>query len=588
MRWRRAYQSDGIVIFCANACPRSLDVHPLGGESGVVLGILFKRCIDIDEDTPAPHASFDDVESQCIVKTQGRRLIEAYWGNYVAFLIDRALGRIWILKDPTGALPCMHVEHHGIHVTFSCIEDCLALNLVRFTINWPYVVDCAIGGWTNGESRPLNELDQVTRGECIEIDSTSNGMTRRRLYWKPSTFVQPPKLLEDKELAAMLLRRTVKHCVHSWATCYESLLVRLSGGLDSSVVVGCLGGQRSAKVTCLTYYGSNPGADPRRWARLAARHAGEDHIEVALNAWQVSLDAMLNAAPTPVPVSLVSYYLASRIEREVVRDRAVTAIFTGDGGDSGFGSLSIGRAIDELIQNHGFGVRTIKLAAQIAAIRDTTTLRVLIDAARRRTVGTHLLRDNARLFDRLGQMASHETRRTALAYDHYPHPWFRDEAGVPWGLIYRLGTLLTAPEFYDPFSAAGECRPDPVHPLYSQPVLELCLQIPLYVHFLNGRDRGLARDAFAVEVPKEIRQRQWKDRGANVDEELVARNLSFLRSLLLDGALAREGIVDRPAIERTLSNTPAKAAAELPVILHYLDIELWVRKWTNCAASAAA
>lgn len=482
----------------------------------------------------------------------------------------------------------MQAEHRGIHVIFSCIEDCLAFNLGRFTVNWSYVADCAIGGWTNGESRPLNELDQIARGECIEIDSTSNAVAHRRFYWKPSAFARSPKLLEDKELAAVLLRRTVKHCVRSWAACYDSLLVRLSGGLDSSVVVGCLDGQRSAKVTCFTYYGSNPGADPRRWARLAARHAGADHVEVAMNAPQVSLDAILNPAPTPVPVSLMSYYLASRIEREVVRDRAVTAIFTGDGGDSGFGSLSIGRAIDELIQNHGFGVHAIKLAAQIAAIRDTTTLRVLIDAVRRRTVGTHLFQDNAPLFDKLGQMASHEIRRTALAYDHYPHPWFRDEAGVPWGLIYRLGALLTAPEFYDPFSAPGECQPDPVHPLYSQPVLELCLHIPLYVHFLNGRDRGLARDAFAAEVPKEIRQRQWKDRGANVDEELVAGNLPFLRSILLDGALAREGIVDRPAIERTLSNTPAKAAAELPVILHYLDIEVWVRKWASCAASAAA
>jgi asparagine synthase (glutamine-hydrolysing) len=562
-------------------------VYSLEREGGVVLGTVFKRCLDPEADTPALHASFDEVESRSIVETQGRRLIEVYWGNYVAFLIERAGGRIWILKDPTGSLPCMHIEHSGVHVVFSCIEDCLALNLVRFTVNWPYVVDYVIGGWINGESRPLYELDQVARGECVEIDSISNRVTRRRLYWTPSTFMQSPQLLEDKTLAAPLLRRTVRHCARSWAACYESLLVRLSGGLDSSVVVGCLGGQRSAKVTCLTYYGSNPGADPRRWARLAARHAGTDLVEVAVDARHVGLEPLLNAAPTPVPARLVSCYLASGIEREVVRDRAVNAIFTGDGGDSGFGSLSIGRAIDELIQNHGFSVRAINLAEQIAAIRDTTTLRVLIGAVRRRFSGTHL-RDDALLLEKFGQMASGEARRTALAYDHYPHPWFRDEANVPWGVIYRLGMLLTAPEFYDPFSVSGGRQANLVHPLYSQPVVELCLRIPLYVHFLGGCDRGLARDAFTAEVPKEILQRQWKDRGANVNEELVARNLPFLRGLLLDGALVREGILDRPAIERALSNTPAKAAGDLPVILHYLNTELWVHKWERCPVSAAA
>lgn len=147
---------------------------------------------------------------------------------------------------------------------------------------------------------------------------------------------------------------------------------------------------------------------------------------------------------------------------------------------------------------------------------------------------------------------------------------------------------MAAPEFYDPFSAPGQPQADRVHPLYSQPVVELCLRIPLYVHFFNGRDRGLARDAFTSEVPKEILQRQWKDRGANVNEELVARNLLFLRGLLLDGALVREGILDRSAVERALSNTPTKAAADLPVILHYLNTELWVHKWAHRAASAAA
>src|SRR5690606_20996432 len=111
----------------------------------------------------------------------------------------------------------------------------------------------------------------------------------------------------DPRSAAIELRRTVRHCVRSWAACHPGLALRLSGGLDSSIVLSCFGGSADSTrelPLCITFYGTNAGADPRRWARLAAQHIGCDIIEVPVNATDISLEAVQSAGPTPAPAML--------------------------------------------------------------------------------------------------------------------------------------------------------------------------------------------------------------------------------------------------------------------------------------------
>ena len=81
--------------------------------------------------------------------------------------------------------------------------------------------------------------------------------------------------------------------------------------------------------------------------------------------------------------------------------------------------------------------------------------------------------------------------------DRFPHPWFREHADVPWHVIRRVGALILPTEFYDPTQPPSAEAPLELAPLYSQPVTELSLRIPLHVHFGLGIERGLARKVFA-------------------------------------------------------------------------------------------
>jgi asparagine synthase (glutamine-hydrolysing) len=164
--------------------------------------------------------------------------------------------------------------------------------------------------------------------------------------------------------------------------------------------------------------------------------------------------------------------------------------------------------------------------------------------------------------------------------ESYPHPWFGELRHVPWDLIRRLGVLVSTPEFYNVTDAA-QAEPEVLSPLYAQPAVELFLRIPIHVHAEGGRDRGLARRAFAREVPEPILQRLWKDRAPGFHSELLLRNLDLVREILLDGVLVSEGLLDRAAVEATLVAGPSKVDV-LPVeIYRHLDVEIWARYWTR-------
>jgi asparagine synthase (glutamine-hydrolysing) len=61
--------------------------------------------------------------------------------------------------------------------------------------------------------------------------------------------------------------------------------------------------------------------------------------------------------------------------------------------------------------------------------------------------------------------------------------------------------------------------------------------------------------------------------------ELIGRNLSFIREILLDGELVRRGILDRAAVALALGETPTSSSAIRSEILSHLDTELWARRW---------
>ncbi|MGH8188230.1 MAG: asparagine synthase-related protein, partial [Steroidobacteraceae bacterium] len=314
-------------------------------------------------------------------------------------------------------------------------------------------------------------------------------------------------------------------------------------------------------------------------------HVGCEHIESPVTPEDIRLENILTVPPLVEPTGVMGFLLRSTLEQTLAAEHGATAVFCGDGGDSGFCGESFAYSVSEYLRRHGLRREAFRLVSRVALLTEQSTWSVMYRALRRWKRGSGMEQLHRTLV-----MASHllspDLRESFEAQARYPHPWFNDQERIPWATIRRLGTLLAAPQFYN--VAAGVAPPEVIAPLYAQPVLELLLRIPVYCHFEGGRERGLARRAFAQDLPPEITRRSWKDRAPGIYDELIHYNRGFLREVLLDGVLVREGLLDAAAIEEALSDRVVKNPVLPGEVFRHLDVEVWARNWMPRAADGSS
>lgn len=584
-QWHEVFRCRGSQVFCTGAGHGSMDYMTLAQGSGVVLGLLFDRNPDPEDDTPPQRKTASTLNSERIAHSHGRALISTHWGNYVAFLFDSAAHTIRVIKDPTGFLPCFVTSFQGVTIIFSCIADCVALQLLTFTVNRRYLEDRAIIEGNHKEREALNEVSRIYGGECITIDPHRHRI-HREFYWTPVSFEGVETPLENADKAARAMRGTIRTCTHALAGCHQNVLTKLSGGLDSSIITGCLR-DAPTNTVCYTYFNPRGRSSELSWAQLAARHCELAHVVCPTNAAQIDLSVLLDMLPATQPMVGLHYVQRMVIERQLAVERGATAVFSGDGGDSGFGSYSLRHAVTDYLIRHGVRLEAFRLASRIAVSRGLTTTNVLVNALREWLIGPQL-KDRRALAQESCILISSSLRRRASATDEPAlHPWFNTPDSVAIDTVLRLGAIPYSSNYYYGHDLNASV-PDEIAPLYAQPVIETLLRIPLYVHCEGGRDRGLARRAFVKEVPEPILHRLWKDRAPGFYRELVQNNRDLLRELLIDGILVQEGMLDREAVEDALSAAPKNLRVYPGEILAHLDTELWASSWSGRMPHPAA
>ena len=468
-------------------------------------------------------------------------------------------------------LPCYFTDHQGVQFLFSCLEDLRRIG-PSAPVNWEFVRARAVHGFLDTQIPPLLGVSTVHRGECVRFDAGGRFVSRS-VYWHPSSFADASELITDSAAAAKAMRATVRSCVHSLARHHSSVLAQTSGGLDSSIVLGLLAdAPNKPRITCYTDYAPEAACDERRWARYASQRGAHRHIEWCRDPSDIAFRDMPSLSPCVEPASYFTHWQRGPSDRQMAAEYGATAIFTGEGGDSTLCATSYSFAADHCFRRHGLKMQTWKAALRVASRRDRTVWQVLAKAVRREVFGAGSTDERLRrsAFNRLVSADLKMSKRGDADI-------WSSVGRVPEETRLRLGTLAFPPVFYDLSTSSRHEAPYAVSPLCAQPVFEVCARIPIDIHFDGGRSRGLARRAFADVVPAPILRRQWKDRPLRFFEEVIQRNLSFMREHLLDGALARQGILDRAAVEMALKNGPTASTAVTGEIMSHLDLELWIR-----------
>lgn len=586
-KWHRVMRRPGIEVRCVPNSRGASHAYAMPGERGAVLGTLFLRASD--QASRPVNGELSERDADAIVTSRGRKLVESFWGRYVAFFHDTTTGTSWVLRDPTAGMPCFSCSVRGVTIYFAELEDAIQIGARPFSINWDYFARslCLPAGLQTHETA-LEEVDQVLGGECVEWNA---GRAMRKTLWDPWAIAAEP--LEDPVAAAAAVRSTTVDVVHGWARALESVLHGL-GGLDSAIVCTCLATAPSRpRITCYTYYSEGANSDERSFGRLVAARAGVELLEVERTPL-LNLEPLLQSMRcSPNPGNHASYIEPAFVEGNLARQSGATAITSGYGGDQLFVQCHPNGAVDRVVKR-GIGRTCWSRALDDACMEGGSVWTVLKDVVR------------ATVFRRFGNPLAPIDGTRSLVPDQilrstknnlealHPHirrwvtePVYRKRGHLAFasGKVSQVQQLLYPPVMQNPLAAPDV--PEHVAPLFSQPLLELCIRIPTWVHTDGGQERAIARRAFRDQLPREVVNRWTKGGWEEQAAGLLRHNIRFVRGLLMDGELEERGLLIRSRVEEWLSYRPTRLPVSNVEIFHLVFAEAWLRKMMALRSQAS-
>jgi asparagine synthase (glutamine-hydrolysing) len=570
--WQFALQRPGLAVLHTGATSPNRS-YALEGDSGLVLGTLFARSGDGDS-TAAPPI-FGLPETARIQATGGRHLIQRYWGRYVAFLHEAESRTTRIVRDPTGGLPCFSMNVGGAQIYCSWMEDAMRLGL-QFPIHWDYIAAHLCCQRLELNFTGLDGVTQVLGGECV---AHCRGSETRAFYWNPLR-VADENPIDDPMQAVAALRRCTLDSVHAWASSYESIVHTLSGGLDSAIVLACLkDAPARPHIICVNYHSPGAAGDERAFARLAAHRAGYELLERERDV-AIGFEPLLQMPRSAVP-SLYRYYLEnSRPELDLARECKATALFCGEGGDQLFYQARAAFGAGDYLHRRGvvrgLGSEFFRIALDGARVDRVSIWQVLRSAVLHACLGRRWIA--ASEMGRFTKLMPAEAIDAIKQDARWVHPHFQTRGPTPSGKLWHAYSLtFPAVEYYDPLGILDGV--ERVAPLFSQPVLEVCLRIPVDVLTTGGWDRVIARRAFKQDLPQQIATRRGKGAPDEYVKNVLERNFAFVREMLLDGQLIRQKFIDRTQLEAVLSGQPTRAARGETEVYDYLNVEAWLQRF---------
>lgn len=590
--WSVTYEGPGILTLHSRREPAAARSYVLQGRRGVILGKLFERhCSDYSREV-----AFDELRSARIVRGGGQLLIDEYWGSYLAIVRDEKSNSHHVLRDPVGTLPCYHLKHAGVDIFFSHVADCVRILPVPLRVDRRYLSNWLFYSTVTNDATGFENVTHLPRGERLTL--SPSGVVRSRV-WDPTAIAGVTRH-EQPAAAAHEMRATVQTSIDAWASCYQKITHRLSGGLDSAIVAGCLA-QSPAKsqVTYLNLAVEGriddkryqlPGLDAQTAAKMRAiaGHGDERYFaRLVADRWKTPLierqrDPLLDLArlrQAPLTTSPAMYFTMVEMddaELEMIASHGTQAFFSGQAGDSVFLGTTQPLAAMDHAYLHGVCAESWRQIVASTALSKESLWSVI-----HKTIAHGLLRrpyaGPVRLLNRPTLLAEALARSLRAEDLESSLARLAAHSRLPPG---KRNLIRGIPCNYHEFVFHAGRDADHIDPLNSQPVWELMLQIPTHTILMDGVSRGLARHAFADLLPEEIRKRQVKGTGSYFYQDLLRRNRSVLRERLLDGVLVREGYLDRHKLLDCLAREEPFLVIPSATLLAYLAAEIWLEQWT--------
>jgi asparagine synthase (glutamine-hydrolysing) len=387
--------------------------------------------------------------------------------------------------------------------------------------------------------------------------------------------------------AAAELRGVLTDAVRSHMISDVPLGAFLSGGIDSSLVVGLMSELSSERVKTFSIGFNEPAFDELEHARRVAEHFNTDHYEMVVEPDAIGiLDRMVGHFDEPFADSsaIPTWYVSE------MAGRHVTVVLSGDGGDELFGGYDRYLPHPRVVAFDRFSPRALRHVAAMAAEQ-------LPHGARGKNFLRHVGRDDQgryldaiRFFgaDEKPELLSLDARRRM----HEPNAeqrlaaHFVRYAQLPWpSQMMRFDAETYLPEDVltkvDRMSMAHSIESRV--PLLDNAVIDFASALPAALKIKDGRRKHILKEVAASLLPPEIIGRRKQGFGVPLGAWFRGNLRELFSDTLLSAASLQRGYFE-PTFVRRLVNEHLLGRRDHTLRLWQLVVfEKWHQQYVDAA-----
>ena len=258
----------------------------------------------------------------------GEQAFSRLRGMFGIALWDAPARTLLLARDRAGQKPVHYVERGERLYFASEIKSLLAAGAVDARINLRALDHYLAFLYTPRDESIFEGVRKLPPGHYLRWRDGRTEVTR---YWQ---IAEREPFAGTERDAIVELDRVLQDAVRSHLVSDVPLGAFLSGGVDSSAVVGMMARASSRPVQTFSVGFDEPEFDELDHARVVARHFGTDHHEFVVRPDGLAiLDDLVSHFDEPfADSSAIPTWYVSEIAR-----RHVTVVLSGDGGDELFG-----------------------------------------------------------------------------------------------------------------------------------------------------------------------------------------------------------------------------------------------------------
>ena len=504
----------------------------------------------------------------------GPRLVDRLRGMFAFALWDARQRRLLVARDRLGIKPLYYAEVGGRLCWASELKAILALPEVDRRLDWGALGHLLTAQVTPPAGSIVAGVKKLEPGHILL--ASADGRVSIERYW--DVRFEPQRGRPASELADELALR-IEESVRLHLVSDVPVGAFLSGGMDSSAVVGTMARLARTPVKTFAIGFAEADYDELEFARLVARRFGTDHHELILGPEKLAdLEDLAWHLDEPLgDSSAIPTYMVSRLAAASVK-----VVLSGDGGDelfAGYDKYEVEsrerryrllpgvarRAIGEISHRMPAGMRGRNYLRHIAL------------------PGVDRYLDAVTLFrrDRMLSLLSPDAARLVGHED----PWIRERLRLTEGAPHWLSAMQYADlHGYLPLDILTKVdRMSMAHslearvPLLDHELVEFAATIPPELLLRNGSRKDLFKRAMRGLLPEAVISRPKRGFAIPLGRWFRGPLAGFVRDLLLDGACLGRGIFD-PREVRQIVERPARGQEDLDLQLWTLiSFELWCR-----------